>query len=136
MQADVSASLEPSPTTECNYNVFSKSKHSHNTTETSSDYESAFEYAFASTINGLPCSFPLHSGTDLRQFTALICEGRRLLGNLYQGLLFALSSFLALFILLFINLCMDAPPMYNGFQLIWVLWVIIPLLVLSMLATD
>ena len=57
------------------------------------------EFAVSSKITSMPCALPLSSTTDLMQFIALICEGRRLSTNVNQALAFALSAFMSLFLL-------------------------------------
>jgi hypothetical protein len=86
-------------------------------------------------LTGLPTVFRLHTNTDLRQFTALICEGRRLLRSLYQCLWFASAAYTCLFLALLLDLCAAFPPILNGVQVAWLVWVVIPVLSATLLAT-
>jgi hypothetical protein len=129
LQANISASLEPAPTQDCDHNVYPAHRDR-------VEMHDSFEYALASTLTGLPTVFRLHTNTDLRQFTALICEGRRLLRSLYQCLWFAMSAYTCLFIALLFDLCAAFPPLLNGVQVAWLVWVVVPALSVTLLATP
>ena len=154
MQADISVSLDPVPSRECKDKTFHPPSTAARRTDWSfglggggsgdgsstavdveeeeSDYSDSREFAVSSAITSMPCALPLSSTTDVMQFVALICEGRRLSTNVNQALVFALSSFVALFLLLLLTFIVDTPPLFTGYQLLWLIVVIIPLLSFSL----
>lgn len=132
LQADISVSLDPFPSKDCTFsthNTFSRSRKP-------VPYSVSFEFAAAKALNTLPCTLPLPATTDLQQLSAYVCESRRLLANMQQVLLFALSCHLCLFLLLVLCAVLDCPPILNGYQVLWLSWVIVPLLSMSLLASK
>jgi len=99
-------------------------------------YSEAREFAASSAITSMPCALLLSATTDLHHFMALSCEGRRLLHCMTQSLCFCAAMYLTLALLLLVNFVLDAPPILTGYQLIWLIWLIIPLLSLSLLNTP
>ena len=148
MQADIAASLDPIPSRECVYKTFPSSeerdrerqrggssgggdsvdRESTSGDEEEGDYSDSREFAVSSAITSMPCALPLSLTTDLMQFIALICEGRRLSTNFNQVLSFAVQAYLALFILLLVTYIIDTPPLFTGYQLLWLTFLIIPAL--------
>jgi len=100
------------------------------------DYSDSREFAVSSAITSMPCALPLSLTTDLMQFIALICEGRRLAANVNSVLFFGLSLYCQLFIILFLTFLINSPPLFHGYQLIWLITIIIPLLSLSLFVTP
>lgn len=132
LQADIAASLEPLPSMECKHSEWNGKV----SDEKYQSYDSAFEYAFAQILTSLPCVFPLHTSTDLRQFTVLICEGRRLLRSWSQAMWFGLAGYLCVFLILLVDRVLDLPRIMAGYHVLWLVWVVIPLLAASILATP
>ena len=151
MQADISVSLDPIPSRECKDKTFpsttAKKKADslfglggdHNSDgvtvemeEEEGDYSDSREFAVSSKITSMPCALPLSSTTDLMQFIALICEGRRLSINVNQSLVFALCSYMALFLLLLLTFIVNTPPLFTGYQILWLVVLIIPILSFSL----
>lgn len=99
-------------------------------------YSEAREFAASSAITSMPCALLLSATTDLHHFMALICEGRRLLRCMTQCLCFCMASYMTLALVLLLNFVAGAPPILVGYQLIWLIWVVIPLLSLSLLHTP
>ena len=152
MQADIAASLDPIPSRECQYAHSSSEdgdkerqrgrsgggggggggdsgdRESGAGEEDVEDYSDSREFAVSSAITSMPCALPLSLTTDLMQFIALICEGRRLSTNFSQVLSFAVQAYIALFILLLVTYIIDTPPLFTGYQLLWLAFLIIPAL--------
>ena len=153
MQADIAASLDPIPSRECQYKTYPSSDERNRERqrggsgggggsggdggdresaageeEENENYSDSREFAVSSAITSMPCALPLSLTTDLMQFIALICEGRRLSTNFSQVLSFAVQAYLALFILLLITYIVDTPPLFTGYQLLWLTFLIIPAL--------
>jgi magnesium-transporting ATPase (P-type) len=96
-------------------------------------YSEAREFAASSALTSMPCALLLSATTDLHHFMALICEGRRLLHCMTQCLCFCAASYLTLALVLLVNFVANAPTILTGYQLLWLIWVIVPLLSLSLL---
>ena len=153
MQADIAASLDPIPSRECQHKTYPSSeerdreRHRGGSNggggggggdnadrdsavgdEEEGDYSDSREFAVSSAITSMPCALPLSLTTDLMQFIALICEGRRLSTNFCQVLSFAVQAYVALFILLLVTYIIDTPPLFAGYQLLWLTFLIIPAL--------
>ena len=154
MQADISVSLDPIPSRECKDRTYHATQGSASRLdsilggagggdgggssgegEEEEGYSESREFAVSSKITSMPCALPLSSTTDLMQFVALICEGRRLSTNVNQALAFALSAFMSLFLLLLLTFIIDTPPLFTGYQLLWLIVLIIPLLSFSLFFT-
>ena len=161
MQADIAASLDPIPSRECQHKTYTSNEERDrerqrgggssgggggggggdgvdresllgDEEEGDSNYSDSREFAVSSAITSMPCALPLSLTTDLMQFIALICEGRRLSTNFNQVLSFAVQAYLALFILLLFTYIIDTPPLFTGYQLLWLTFLIIPALSLSL----
>lgn len=158
MQADISVSLDPMPAKACPYKTYDRAtaanRHQpptyqkilqqyHNANgnaeaelEHSFTYSSAREFAASSAITSMPCALLLSATTDLHHHMALLCQGRRLLHCMTQSLFFGVASYLTLVLVLLINFVVAAPPILQGYHLLWLIWVIIPLLSISLLHTP
>jgi hypothetical protein len=132
MQADCSASLDPIPSRACLYNSHANVA----SRQPMKSYAEGFEFAFSAALTSMACEIPLCSTTDLHQFTALILEGRRLLTTMGQTLWFGLCAYLSLFMILLASVIVDSPPILRAYQVLWLIWVIIPLLSISLLASP
>ncbi|CAM9177415.1 unnamed protein product [Discosporangium mesarthrocarpum] len=110
---------------------------------------SAIDAAFNSEIVGLHAALPLGelvriggamSGLDEvgSVLIGLIREGRRLLDNIYQALSFMcmVSFTVALLIVLGAALPVSHPLMLGGDHILWVLWIVAPLLAMSFLVSG
>ena len=129
MQADISVSLDPIPSRQCkDCSRAGEAAARDAADEQSAVYSDSREFAVSSAITSMPCALPLSLTTDLMQFIALICEGRRLLTNVSQALSFGLAAYLSLFALLLLSLVLDTPPLFTGYQLLWQLVLVVPLL--------
>ena len=61
-----------------------------------------------------PAVAQLVSSTDVHQFTALICEGRRLMAGYKQSIAFSLASYLTLFAAMIACGISGSPPLLRG----------------------
>lgn len=100
-----------------------------------------------------PCAFTLHNDTSIYSLSQIIRDARTIgengrqvnffyfsfvmcsdcFRNVYKGLLFYLAAQASLSFLMLLSYCMLLPPILTGYQLMWVLWVVMPPLALSFL---
>ncbi|KAI1321202.1 hypothetical protein EDD11_007768 [Mortierella claussenii] len=93
--------------------------------------ESRSAFSLGAKINSLPCGLTMHSETSLYALTQVVREARRLLNSQRQGFVFMIASFMSISLLLLVSYCFLLPPAMSGYQILWLMWIIIPLLVLS-----
>ena len=79
-------------------------------------------------LTSLSCTFVMHQLTDFKTLGDLLCESRHLLGNTVQALLYAFSLVLVLGAASAVAACAFAPPVFNGYQMLWSSLVLIPIL--------
>lgn len=95
---------------------------------------SSFE--IGSELASLPCSLPMGLETSPYTIFKVIREARRVDRNVKQGLAFLLAVHIAMSLLMLLNFVLLLPPIFNGYQIIWVLWVIVPIMTISNLWTP
>ncbi|KAF9352504.1 hypothetical protein BGX34_012122, partial [Mortierella sp. NVP85] len=93
--------------------------------------QSRSAYSLGAKINSLPCGLTMHSETSLYALTQVIREARRLLNSQRQGVVFMIASFMSISLLLLVSYCFLLPPAMTGYQILWLMWIIVPLLILS-----
>ncbi|KAI8076326.1 uncharacterized protein BX664DRAFT_344388 [Halteromyces radiatus] len=92
--------------------------------------------AVGASLVSLPCGLFMQYETSLYAVTQLIRDARRLLTCVRTGFVFYLGTCMALTCLQMISFCTVLPPILTGYQILWVLWIILPILTLSMLFTP
>ncbi|KAJ1646712.1 hypothetical protein LPJ64_001826 [Coemansia asiatica] len=93
----------------------------------------ATQYALGAALTCIPCPLFLQHDTSLYTLLQVVSEARRLVGSLGLGAtLLAGTAVAASAVNLVSNLCL-LPPAMDGLMLIWVLWVVAPLLAASLL---
>lgn len=97
----------------------------------------------ASGFNSVPCCLPLHLDTSLYSITQVIREARKLAYNGRQvfyfypkAFSFYLGSQVAMSSLILISYCFLMPPIFTGYQIMFALWIIAPLISFSLLFTP
>ena len=140
MQSDIAASLDPIPSLPCPHRTRHRPVVSVSSIDDlqpdddtsddvdSVDYSETREFAMAAAMTSLPCALSLSLGTDLLQFVALVCEGRRLIANVQSATAFAAGAVAMTFLIEFVSFVVNSPPPFNGYQLMWLTWLIIPIL--------
>ncbi|KAI7818698.1 hypothetical protein BC939DRAFT_427480 [Gamsiella multidivaricata] len=93
--------------------------------------ESRSAFSLGAKINSLPCGLTMHSETSLYALTQVVREARRLLNSQRQGVIFMIASFMSISLLLLVSYCFLLPPAMTGYQILWLMWIIVPLLILS-----
>ncbi|KAF8982648.1 hypothetical protein BGZ46_000897 [Entomortierella lignicola] len=93
--------------------------------------ESRSAFSLGAKINSLPCGLSMHSETSLYALTQVIREARRLLNSQRQGVVFMIASFMSVSFLHLVLYCFLLPSAMTGYQILWLMWIIIPLLILS-----
>ncbi|KAG0298939.1 hypothetical protein BGZ98_010429 [Dissophora globulifera] len=93
--------------------------------------ESKSAFSLGAKINSLPCGLTMHSETSLYALTQVVREARRLLNSQRQGIVFMIASFMSISLLLLVSYCFLTPPAMTGYQILWLMWIIVPLLILS-----
>ncbi|KAI8321349.1 hypothetical protein GQ54DRAFT_261947 [Martensiomyces pterosporus] len=90
-------------------------------------------YALGAALTCIPCPLFLQHDTSLYTLMQVIREARRLMNCLQQCAILLLLSGLALVVVnLVTSLCL-LPPALSGYLMLWVLWIVAPLLGLSLL---
>ncbi|KAI8915014.1 hypothetical protein DFJ77DRAFT_43795 [Powellomyces hirtus] len=85
--------------------------------------------AFASS----PCAFSLHSDTSIYSLSQIIRDARTISDSGRQAIAFYLGCQTSLPFIMIIASCLLLPPVFSGYQLLWLMWVILPPLALSFL---
>ncbi|GJJ79029.1 hypothetical protein EMPS_11388 [Entomortierella parvispora] len=93
--------------------------------------ESRSAFSLGAKINSLPCGLTMHSETSLYALTQVVREARRLLNSQRQGVVFMIASFLSISLLLLVSYCFLLPAAMTGYQILWLMWIIVPLIILS-----
>ncbi|KAI8904807.1 hypothetical protein EDD86DRAFT_194553 [Gorgonomyces haynaldii] len=90
----------------------------------------------SSAFTCIPCGLLLHFDTSIYSVTQIIGEARTLASNGRQVFSFYLGTQLSLSLLFLVSyLCMLPPPM-TGYQLMFILWIILPLTSFSLIFTP
>ncbi|KAG0348719.1 hypothetical protein BG004_004433 [Podila humilis] len=96
-----------------------------------SNPESRSAFSLAAKINSLPCGLTMHSETSLYALTQVVREARRLLNSQRQGAVFMIASLMSISLLMLVAYCFLLPQAMTGYQILWLMWIIIPFLILS-----
>ena len=92
--------------------------------------------AVASGFNSCPCALTLGIETSLYTITQIIREARTLTWNARQGFTFYVGAQMGLCATILLSYCFLQAPIYMGYQLIFVNWIILPLISVSFLFTP
>jgi len=84
----------------------------------------------------IPCAITFPRDTKLNTLLTFIQEGRHFLNNAKQSLVFLYAANIQLTVLLLFSYIASQVQLFSGIQLIWVGWIIIPLLSSSLLLTP
>ncbi|KAI9090541.1 hypothetical protein DFS34DRAFT_653986 [Phlyctochytrium arcticum] len=82
-------------------------------------------------LTSLPCAFSLHNDTSVYSLTQLIREARTIADNGRQAFLFYIAAQTSLCVIMLLSYCLLLPPIFQGYQLLFLLWIILPILSLS-----
>jgi hypothetical protein len=91
---------------------------------------------FSSAFTSLHASLSLPAGASLHLLLKTITESRRILEEARQTLLFLSTSQLLLALLIVVNVCTAMPQILPIHHLLWLSWVVIPLVALTLLAAP
>ncbi|KAJ2253785.1 hypothetical protein GGI13_002512 [Coemansia sp. RSA 455] len=86
------------------------------------------QYALGAALTCIPCPLFLQHDTSLYTLMQVISEARRLVGCIQQSAALLVASCLALVLINLISTLCLLPPALTGFMLLWVLWIVVPLL--------
>ncbi|KAL7747749.1 hypothetical protein RI367_006872 [Sorochytrium milnesiophthora] len=89
--------------------------------------------SIGASLMSLPCGLFMHSDTSMYALTQLVREARRLCGSGRQGFVFLVGTQLATCLYLILSYCLLLPPVLSGYQLIWLGWLLFPILSASFL---
>lgn len=92
--------------------------------------------AVGASLCSLPCGLFMQYETSLYAVTQLIRDARRLLGCVRMGFSFYTAGCMSMSLMMLLSFCLLLPPIFTGYQILWVLWVILPILSMSMLFTP
>ncbi|KAL1921766.1 uncharacterized protein VTP21DRAFT_10408 [Calcarisporiella thermophila] len=85
---------------------------------------------------GLPCGLFMQYETSVFALSQIIREARRLLTNLRQAFIFLVGASFSLSAVYLVADCLLFPPLLTGYQMLWYMFVILPLLGCSFLFTP
>ncbi|KAI7862736.1 hypothetical protein BDF14DRAFT_1851990 [Spinellus fusiger] len=89
--------------------------------------------AVGASLVSLPCGLFMQYDTSLYAVTQLIRDARRLLSCVRMGFAFYVGACMSLSIIQLLSFCMLLPPILTGYQIIWIMWITLPILTMSML---
>ncbi|CAO3692490.1 unnamed protein product [Rhizopus stolonifer] len=92
--------------------------------------------AVGASLCSLPCGLFMQYETSLYAVTQLIRDARRLLSCVRMGFAFYAAGCMSITLMLLLSFCLLLPPIMTGYQIIWLMWVILPILSISMLFTP
>lgn len=92
--------------------------------------------AVGASLVSLPCALFMQYETSLYAVTQLIRDARRLMSCIRMGFAFYAGACMSLTLIQFLGFCMLLPPVFTGYQILWIMWVILPVLTVSMLFTP
>ena len=109
------------------------------TSTTSSDpsvpgYLASFEFALASALGSLSAALPLPAETNLHHVSALVAHARQLVLVSENASMWAGAAALTVALALSLTALADTPALLTGYQLLWLVLVIIPTCSLPVLA--
>ncbi|KAI8842809.1 hypothetical protein BJ741DRAFT_528519, partial [Chytriomyces cf. hyalinus JEL632] len=78
-------------------------------------------------ITTAPCALRFNFDTSVYSLTQLIREARTLVMNAQQGFSFHFGCQMALSCLTLLSYLFLLPPIFTGYQMIWLLWIILPI---------
>ncbi|CAG8547848.1 12207_t:CDS:10, partial [Dentiscutata heterogama] len=89
--------------------------------------------ALGAALTTLPCGLFMYYDTSLYALTDIIRESRRLINGLRMGVSFLCGTYLSISLLFLFSYCLILPPIFTGYQILWVACIISPMLALSFL---
>ncbi|TPX34153.1 hypothetical protein SmJEL517_g03135 [Synchytrium microbalum] len=89
-----------------------------------------------SSFTTLPCALYLHFDTSFYILTQVIGEARTLAANARQGFLFLVGGLSCISTILVFSYCLLLPPIMTGYQIIWLSWLMLPLISTAFLFTE
>ncbi|CEI97849.1 hypothetical protein RMCBS344292_11974 [Rhizopus microsporus] len=92
--------------------------------------------AVGASLCSLPCGLFMQYETSLYAVTQLIRDARRLLGCVRMGFAFYAAGCMSIVLMLLLSFCFLFPPILTGYQILWIMWIILPILSMSMLFTP
>ncbi|KAJ1664073.1 hypothetical protein EV178_004444 [Coemansia sp. RSA 1646] len=91
------------------------------------------QYALGAALTCIPCPLFLQHDTSLYMLMQVISEARRLVGCVQQTAIFLACTCLALAGVNFVAALCLLPPVLPGYMVLWILWVVAPLLGITLL---
>ncbi|KAJ3189439.1 hypothetical protein HDU85_003069 [Gaertneriomyces sp. JEL0708] len=80
-----------------------------------------------------PCAFSLHSDTSVYSLSQIIRDARVIIQNAAQVVAFYLACQVCMSVTMIASFCLLLPPVFTGYQMMWMLWILLPPLALSFL---
>ncbi|KAI8140299.1 hypothetical protein BJV82DRAFT_671729 [Fennellomyces sp. T-0311] len=92
--------------------------------------------AAGASLVSLPCGLFMQYETSLYAVTQMIRDARRLMSCIRMGFVFYVGTCMSLTLMQILCSCMLLPSPLTGYQILWIIWIILPILALSMLFTP
>ncbi|KAF0467800.1 calcium ATPase [Gigaspora margarita] len=89
--------------------------------------------ALGAALTTLPCGLFMYNDTSLYALTDIIRESRRLINGLRMGVSFLCGTYLSISLLFLLSHVLCLPPIFAGYQILWVTCIISPMLAFSFL---
>ncbi|KAJ3045042.1 hypothetical protein HK097_001311 [Rhizophlyctis rosea] len=87
-------------------------------------------------LGSSPCALSLHSDTSVYSLSQIIREARTLADNARQMFVFYLGCQMSLVLTYILSYCLLLPPIFSGYQVMWVMWVLMPMICLTFMVTP
>ncbi|KAI9353342.1 hypothetical protein DFJ73DRAFT_325651 [Zopfochytrium polystomum] len=87
----------------------------------------------SASLTSSPCALKLHFDTSPFCLTQLIREARTLAENARQGFALHVGCQMALTVLIITSYVFTLPPILTGYQILWLMWIVLPIQCLSIL---
>ncbi|OZJ02713.1 hypothetical protein BZG36_03847 [Bifiguratus adelaidae] len=89
--------------------------------------------AIGASLVSLPCGLVMQYETSLYALTQLIRESRRLLTGMRLGFFFLAGTYMSMSLALLLSYCMLLPPLWSGYQMLWLIWIVCPIIAVPIL---
>lgn len=88
-------------------------------------------FAIAAAINSLPAALTMPPESSFFSLTQIIRESRTFMTNSRQGLSFLVGCHCALTVMYLISDCFLVPPIFQGYHIFWMMYLVLPILTMS-----
>ncbi|KXS20321.1 hypothetical protein M427DRAFT_108458, partial [Gonapodya prolifera JEL478] len=91
--------------------------------------------ALGASLNSLPCALFMQADTSVYTLTQVIREARTITSSARQAFMWLIASHTCLSAVMLLGQLFLVPTVFQGYQLLWVTWIVLPFVAFSMLFT-